>query len=568
MITHEKFEAKILVLDDEKLIRLTVCARLKKAGYESIAVGSVDEAVSILKQHHRSFCAIISDIMMGDMDGFVFRDIVRGIDPAMPFFFMTALDPEEGSGFLKKIIGDPMSYYLPKSAGTEVLIKRLQRVVGARRIQQFVERQVAEQRQSLRLAAHVQRSMLPVRAMMDDRCFYTTLWRPHESVSGDLYEAMQIDANRGLFALGDIQGHGANAALVMMAVQAFMRQIVRTHAHDSAVSMIERIANELQKFFRANFTDISYMTAVIAVYAPPVGRDPGVDAPTGGSLAYIVCGAPDIRMFSPANLQVEDLNPEKRGGLPIGLMPDTVYTPADIVQVNLPPGAFCAAFTDGLYEFSKDDEGHEKMSAALIRKIAGELAEDDSRHGSIMSILGKFSTACDEFGYSKHQDDVTIVLFGPRRHLPGIYEATLPLSPEQVDAAAQDCGRWCTNEGWPADLVTRVQLVLEEHLMNIHDHGFDDQQRRRDVVSLRLRRRRDHAELTVWDHGRPMPSLKVAAGDADTTFTLLNNGMSGRGRGRLMMRQLCDGIQRQSFGTLHETSFFIKENDGKAEETT
>jgi len=44
--------------------------------------------------------------------------------------------------------------------------------------------------------------------------------------------------------------------------------------------------------------------------------------------------------------------------------------------------------------------------------------------------------------------------------------------------------------------------------------------------------------------------------------------MSGRGRGRLMMRQLCDGIQRQSFGTLHETSFFIKENDDKAEETT
>ena len=104
--------------------------------------------------------------------------------------------------------------------------------------------------------------------------------------------------------------------------------------------------------------------------------------------------------------------------------------------------------------------------------------------------------------------------------------------------------------------------------MNIHDHGFDDQQRRRDVVSLRLRRNSKHAELTVWDHGRPPPSLKVAAGDADTTFTMLNNKMSGRGRGRLMMRQLCDGIQRQSFGTLHETTFFINKDDGKSEETT
>ena len=49
MATHEKYEAnKILVLDDEKLIRLAVCARLKRAGYESVAVGTVDEAVKIL----------------------------------------------------------------------------------------------------------------------------------------------------------------------------------------------------------------------------------------------------------------------------------------------------------------------------------------------------------------------------------------------------------------------------------------------------------------------------------------------------------------------------------------
>ena len=49
MTPHEKFEAKILVLDDEKLIRLTVSARLSKAGCESVKVGSVDEAVFILK---------------------------------------------------------------------------------------------------------------------------------------------------------------------------------------------------------------------------------------------------------------------------------------------------------------------------------------------------------------------------------------------------------------------------------------------------------------------------------------------------------------------------------------
>ena len=92
----------ILVVDDDKVVRMSACARLKRAGYMSVSVGSVDEAVQMLKAHPHTFSAIISDIMLGKMDGFAFRDTARGLDSSMPFFFMTALDPEEGSGFLKR----------------------------------------------------------------------------------------------------------------------------------------------------------------------------------------------------------------------------------------------------------------------------------------------------------------------------------------------------------------------------------------------------------------------------------------------------------------------------------
>ena len=85
-------EIKILVVDDERFVRTVICAKLKSAGYDSVAVESVEKAVTILKAAPNSFSAIISDIMMGDMDGFVFRDIVRGINAKIPFFFLTALD--------------------------------------------------------------------------------------------------------------------------------------------------------------------------------------------------------------------------------------------------------------------------------------------------------------------------------------------------------------------------------------------------------------------------------------------------------------------------------------------
>ena len=353
MTQHGKYETKILVLDDERLIRLAVCARLKSAGYDSLSVGTVQEAVSILKAQHRSISAIISDIMMGDMDGFVFRDIVRGIDDSIPFFFMTALDPEEGSGFLKKILVDPMCYYLPKSAGTEVLVKRLQRVVGARRIQQFVENHMQEQKRSLALAAHVQRSMLSARALIGTRGFYVTWWRPHEAVSGDLYEAIPLPGCKMLFVLGDIQGHGTNAALVMMAVQAFLRQMVEANLRDARSITPENVANSLHAFFRTNFAEVSYMTALICIHAPPSpdGAEPDV-------ISYITCGAPDLVVVDPVAQCLVPVNPSRRGGLPIGMMPDTVYSAADTVVAELPKGVVCAAVTDGLQDLSKDGEGN------------------------------------------------------------------------------------------------------------------------------------------------------------------------------------------------------------------
>ena len=131
--------AKILIVDDEKLIRLTISARLKKAGYDVVAAASVEEAVTALKVKPESFSAIITDIMMGEMEGFVFRDIVRGSAPKMPIFFRTALDPEEGGGFLKRILEDAISYYLPKAVGTEILLNRVKQVVASHRVAMFIQ---------------------------------------------------------------------------------------------------------------------------------------------------------------------------------------------------------------------------------------------------------------------------------------------------------------------------------------------------------------------------------------------------------------------------------------------
>ena len=539
-----KFSTKILVVDDERLIRLVMCSRLKKAGYDTMAASSVDEAVAILKKNHGAFCAILSDIMMGDMDGFVFRDIVRGIDASIPFFFLTAMDPEEGSGFLKRIVEDPMSFYLPKAVDSKTLVTRVQRIVASRRVEQFIVRQIEETKQALNLAAYVQKSMLPPPAVITDVGFYSLWWRPKETVSGDLVEAAPFGTNKGLYILGDIQGHGTSAALAMTAVQSTLKRMTVSELPGN-VSPAD-IANALQEFFRTNLADVSYMTALICLH----------DA-AAHTVRWLSCGAPDLVVYGESGRR--ESNPEKRGGLPIGLMPDTRYGRKDEVLTTLEEMDVCVAATDGIYDISRPDGA--EITQDVISGIVSELAMPAHRAGAVLAMPCKAMTACEERGYTQYGDDVTILCFGDRPKLPGTFTATVRIDADDIDRTTRLMASWCADEGWSDDLSQRLQLVLEEKLMNIHDHGFDERERVRHSAAVRLRKFGGKAELTVWDSGTTEPSMAVAAGDADTAFELANRGMSGHGRGRLMLRKICSGIARNKYGNLNETIYYAPLED-------
>ena len=533
---------KILVVDDEKLVRLVISAKLKKAGYESVAFGDVAAAVAELKSAPKAFSAIVTDIMMGDMDGFVFRDIVRGISPKIPIFFLTALDPEEGGGFLKKILDDPISYYLPKAVSTDTLINRVRQVVASYRVEAFIQNKIDEDKKSLKLASYIQKSLLPRRALMTPRGFYTIFWRPFDIVSGDLVEAIPFGKGCYLYVLGDIQGHGTSAAIAMTAIQSFLKNFLRT---DGVVSYgPEEIANMLQGFFRDNLADVTYMTALICIHRP-------VD----GYVKWLTCGAPELKVID--NGVEIDANPEKRGGMPIGLMQDTVYTAADTVTTKLSKTAVCYAYTDGIMDISTDEDGSDNVPAMLSSKIRCDFLKTAREEGSLIPLPAKLLKAHAELGYDKYHDDITILLFGAHEPHPGMFETTLKLSSDTVDTLAQDVAEWCRLEGWPEDCISRIQLVLEEKLMNIYDHGLDERARLREVVSVRLRKVRETAVLTVWDAGTPEPSISVAAGDSATAFEMANQNMSGRGRGRLIVRELCDGIERNIYPPLNETTYHI-----------
>ena len=548
-MTSKQTKTKILVIDDERLIRMTLSAKLKLIGYLAVCVASTQEAVALLNNGgHKQFKAIITDIMMGDMDGFVFRDILRGMDPTMPIFFITALDPEEGSGFLKRILEDCYSFYLPKAVKTEMLLKRVQSIVDSRRVNEIIEEQSKEAREALELAAHLQRNMLPPRTIFTDTDFYTTWWNPKDQVSGDLFEVIPLKDDGKLYILGDVQGHGPSAALSMMAVQSFLKQLPTIENISQASPA--HIANQIQGFFANNLGTYSYMTALICRHRPKQGF---VD--------WISCGAPDLNVVDPENPNMDDINPEKRGGLPIGIMEDTVYTENQVVRTQISPTAICVAYTDGIIDVYKDKEGYEQMPETLRKQLQSELLTDARINRCIVTAPYKFQVVAEAYGYSVFSDDMTELIFGAHLDQPGVMVKSVPINALTIDKTAQAIEQWCGEQGWPPEIAMKLQLVFEEKMMNLHDHGFDLRDRIQEQACLRLKKTDSNVELTVWDWGTPEPSISVAEGSLDTELELRNRQFSGHGRGRLMLREICNGIKRNRYGNLNETIYFIPLED-------
>jgi DNA-binding NtrC family response regulator len=83
---------RVLLIDDEPYVRLTLAANLELAGFEVVAADSIASAIDALEA--RAFDCVISDVRMPDVDGVSGLDQLRAIQPDIPAIFVTGYDPD------------------------------------------------------------------------------------------------------------------------------------------------------------------------------------------------------------------------------------------------------------------------------------------------------------------------------------------------------------------------------------------------------------------------------------------------------------------------------------------
>jgi CheY-like chemotaxis protein len=82
--------ARVLVVDDEALIRFLIAKVLKAAGHTVVEAGDGFEGLDMIQKNPYAFDLIMLDVRMPKMDGFQFLDLLRQQPFYIPVIVLTA----------------------------------------------------------------------------------------------------------------------------------------------------------------------------------------------------------------------------------------------------------------------------------------------------------------------------------------------------------------------------------------------------------------------------------------------------------------------------------------------
>jgi serine phosphatase RsbU (regulator of sigma subunit) len=197
-------------------------------------------------------------------------------------------------------------------------------------------------------------------------------------VGGDVYDFLTLEDGRLAVVLGDVTGHGIDAAADMAMAKFVFRSLAREHSEPGEfLAAANRVVCD--EVGPAKFVTMLYMTV----------------AGTTGELAVGCAGHPRPRLVLPDGT-VHEL---EAGGLALGIDEDQEY---EAVRAHLPPGGSVVLYTDGVLEARRDGElyGVERLDRVLAD--GRSLGPEELAHAVLAD--------CRAFGRGELADDCALVV--------------------------------------------------------------------------------------------------------------------------------------------------------------
>lgn len=245
---------------------------------------------------------------------------------------------------------------------------------------------LTQQKRSLTLAAEVQRSLLPQEALSIDGLDIAGRTLSCGEIGGDYFDYIRepdCAEHQVSVVVGDVTGHGVEAALLMTTARAFLRM------RSSQCGDLSQIINEMNRHLVRDVTDSGrFMTLSVIRF----------DANTR-SLRWVRAGHPPALVFDPEKDRFREL---LEGGLPLGVNDDSNLQ--EYLAADIKTGQVVTVGTDGIWE-SVDRNGNPygmERFCTVIRKHARLGAKDilDAVYADIKAFTQG----------ARQEDDITLVV--------------------------------------------------------------------------------------------------------------------------------------------------------------
>jgi serine phosphatase RsbU (regulator of sigma subunit) len=226
----------------------------------------------------------------------------------------------------------------------------------------------------------MQRALLPRRAPAIEGLELGAIYESSArvDVGGDVYDFLSLPDGRLAVVLGDVTGHGVEAAADMAMAKFVFRSLTREHPEpaDFLMSANEVVTNEISM---GKFITLAYVT---------------VDA-QGGEVACASAGHPGPRLVR-LDGTVTELASQ---GLPLGVEADQTY---EEVRAPFEPGSTLVLYTDGVVE---ERRGSELYGVGRLDRVL-----EERRGLAAEELAAEVLADCRAFGDGDLVDDCAIVV--------------------------------------------------------------------------------------------------------------------------------------------------------------
>jgi serine phosphatase RsbU (regulator of sigma subunit)/anti-sigma regulatory factor (Ser/Thr protein kinase)/CHASE1-domain containing sensor protein len=314
-------------------------------------------------------------------------------------------------------------------------------VAVARQIAQALERARLSDAEH-QLAVSLQHNLLPRRLPELPGVALAARYRPslqRVNLGGDWYDAIELEGGRLGIAVGDVVGHGPQAAAVMGQLRSALRAIAQAHSEPEDV--VEGLSRFAETIPEALGTTLVY----------------GVIDPAGEQLRYVCAGHP------PPLLLRRDAQPEFLGegrSLPLGVGLGTYHG----ATAELPLETILLLYSDGAIE-----RRGEPLDGGLSRLVeAAARIEEHSPEGACAELVEAL------FAHREQEDDVALLAVSlVREPLPRLV-LTEPATPDRLAPIRAELRGWLNRAGAQPSVVADVVLAGGEALANAVEHAYAD----------------------------------------------------------------------------------------------